>query len=143
MPKEDGVLVCPIAFRRQIAEVRNYNTSHKGKGEKMKEHGLRPQARRPLLRRVVYVMLAVTCGLVGFGIAQMGVQEERVDFIGVGIAFPFIIVIGEYIRNYLYFRKFHTARCKKCGHDFPFSTLLEKGRCPECRKRRIVGLRPD
>jgi len=109
----------------------------------MKEHGLRPQARRPLLRKGVYVMLAVMCGLAGFGIARTGWLDKRVDFIAIGIAFPFIIVIGEYIRNRLYFKKFQTARCKKCGHDFPFVTLLETGRCPECRSKRIVGLRPE
>jgi DNA-directed RNA polymerase subunit RPC12/RpoP len=109
----------------------------------MKEHGLRPQAIRPLLRKGVYVMLVVMCGTIGILLAREGMRDKRVDFVVIGIALPFIFAGGEYIRNRLYFKKFQTARCKKCGNDFPFGKLLEIGRCPECRSKRIVGLRPE
>ena len=108
----------------------------------MKEEPLRPQARSPLLRKTVYVLLAVMFGIAGIFVVRTGVQDKRTDFIIIGIALPFIFAGGEYIRNRLYFKKFQTARCKKCEHDFPFDTLLKTGRCPECKSKRVVGLRP-
>lgn len=106
----------------------------------MREVSLRPQARSPVIRKGSYIFLAVIAGTGGIFIVREGFRDGRLDFIIIGAALPFIFVIGEMIRNHLYFKKFRTVRCQKCRHEFPMEALLITGRCPECKSKRIFGL---
>jgi DNA-directed RNA polymerase subunit RPC12/RpoP len=109
----------------------------------MKPIGLKPSVKNRRARWFAYLCLAVMMGTAGFFIAREGVKDGNSSFIAIGVALPFIFVIGEMIRFSMYCGSIPSVWCIDCRHTFDIKQLCKTGRCPECRSRRVVGARPD
>jgi DNA-directed RNA polymerase subunit RPC12/RpoP len=87
--------------------------------------------------------LAVMFGTVGILIVREGIKDNQQAFIIIGIALPFIFVIGEMIRFRRYCGRIPAVMCIDCRHEFDIKELCKTGKCPECRSTRVVGVKPD
>jgi len=94
-------------------------------------------------RWFAYGCLALMAGIVGFFIARVGFQDHQQVFIIGGIALPFIFVIGEMIRFANYCSKIPAVMCVDCRLTFDIKQLCKTGKCPECKSKRVVGVKPD
>lgn len=97
-----------------------------------------------------YLILGVIMGTVGLLIALDAYKDYKAGGGGdstfrliIGIALPFIFVIGEMIRFKRYCRKIAAVFCIDCRFEFDIDELCKTGKCPECRSKRVVGLIPD
>ena len=106
-------------------------------------------AKHPWLRKFYYGFFGGASLFIGVMIAHVGyadyVKDHRQGWllIALGIAFPFIIIGGEIYRYRDGAKKVRGVRCRDCGGEFPLKAIYKTGRCPECKTKRLVGVRLD
>jgi len=99
---------------------------------------------RPRTQALVSGTVGVFIAVDGYKHCQSsGKTSELLVRVVIGIALPFIIVIGEMIRFKRWCNKIPAVRCLMYAHVFQIEELCKTGKCPNCGSKRVVGIKPD
>ena len=107
-------------------------------------------AKHRFLRRFYFGGLAIMTAIAGVGITYAAICDYAkshnaycVPAIPLGVALPFIIAGGEWLRLRRAAKKIERVECRKCGGGFSYQALYKAGRCPACRSKKVTGYTAD